>query len=70
MKDASDIIAALGGAARVAAMFGVSRTAASNWRRDGIPARLWFEVIDKAAELGVEGVTRETVSWRPEKVAA
>jgi hypothetical protein len=69
--DASEIIAAFGGPAKVAEMFGCSRTAVCNWRRDGIPARLWFSFIDKARDLGIEGVTQDTVSWRPkQRVAA
>lgn len=63
--NASEIIRAFGGAVKVAALTGSSRTAVSNWRSAGIPAKHWITLIDAAADAGIKGVTRETVSARP-----
>ena len=63
--DASRIIAAFGGPARVAQRFGANRTAVYNWRHTGIPARFWLVMIEAATADGIEGINRDTVSWRP-----
>ena len=63
--DASDIIRAFGGATKVADITGSTRTAVCNWRRDGIPAKFWLTLIMAAQRVGVDGVTPDTVSWRP-----
>ena len=64
---ASDIISAFGGASRVAAITGASRSAVCNWRHDGIPAKFWLTLMDAADAAGLEGITRDAVSWRPDR---
>jgi hypothetical protein len=65
--DASSIIAALGGPRAVAELLGCSRNAVHNWRHDGIPARFWLNIIEAGRSAGVEGITAETVAWRPNR---
>lgn len=52
-----EIMEALGGRHVVARLVGVSRGAPYNWRRDGIPSRHWPELVGRAAEMGVKGVS-------------
>jgi hypothetical protein len=65
-----DIIERLGGRQAIARMLGVSRTAPYNWARgDGIPARHWPDLVARAAELGVKGVSFDVLratgpKWR------
>ena len=54
--DASDIIKALGGAAKVAAHLGIPANTVTYWRhRNSIPANRWLALtrIDGAAAAGV-----------------
>lgn len=67
--NAADIIHAFGGNAAVSLITGASRSAVSNWRHAGIPAKFWMRLINVAAERGIAGVTAETVQWRPVPVA-
>lgn len=66
---ASEIISAFGGTTRVAALTGASRSSVCNWRHDGIPAKFWLTLLDAAERDGVPAVTRDAVSWRPERGA-
>ena len=63
--DASHIIAAFGGPMKVAAEFGSSPGAVRNWKRDGIPAKFWLEMVERARARGLDGITPEAVKWRP-----
>lgn len=56
-----DIMDALGGRKAVAAALGVSRCAPYNWRQDGIPARHWPDLMQRAAVFGVKGVSFEVL---------
>lgn len=67
--NASQIIDAFGGIGPVADVTGASRSAVSNWRRDGIPARYWFALLDVARRKRMKGVTRVSIAWRPGREA-
>src|SRR3954463_12946360 len=56
-----DIMDALGGRKAVASALGVSRCAPYNWRQDGIPARHWPDLMQRAAVLGIKGVSFEVL---------
>jgi hypothetical protein len=62
--DASFVIEKFGGPVAVAARFGVSRTAPYNWRRDGIPSRLWMDFV-AAAEADGKEIPVAAIRWRP-----
>jgi predicted RNA polymerase sigma factor len=68
--DTAAIIKALGGATKLALRLGCGRSAVSNWPRDGIPAKFWNAVVDVARADGVDGITLDSVSRRPERAAA
>jgi hypothetical protein len=57
MMTAEQIIDALGGRKALAEVVGVSRHAPYNWLTDGIPSRHWPDLVERAAKLGVQGVT-------------
>ena len=63
--DASQIIQAFGGPAKVAERFGANRTAVYNWRHTGIPARFWLTMVEAAKADGIAGITPDSVAWRP-----
>ena len=63
----SEIIDALGGTAKVAALTGSRPGAVRNWRRDGIPAKFWLRLLDVAREREVKCVTPEAIQWRPSR---
>lgn len=63
--DASHVIAAFGGPTKVAAEFGSSPGAVRNWKRDGIPAKFWLPMVEKARERGLKDVTVEGIMWIP-----
>ncbi len=48
--DAAQIVRALGGPTKLAALIQISRSAVSNWPNDGIPARHWPRIVRAAAQ--------------------
>lgn len=53
-----DVIDALGGTGKVAALFGVLPSAVSNWRAAGeFPARMHYRVYEACQRAGID--------WRP-----
>jgi len=52
----SEIIQAFGGRQRLAALTGASPAAVGMWRRIGIPAKYWPELVDHAAKLGISNI--------------
>ena len=66
--EVAEIIEKLGGREAFVRKFGVSRTATYNWRYDGIPFRLWPDIVAEAQVLGVEGITFDVLkATRPSK---
>jgi predicted RNA polymerase sigma factor len=61
MLDTRKLISDLGGAATLAETIGSSRTAVSNWPRDGVPSKFWHVLVEIAAEKEIEGVTFEAL---------
>lgn len=67
--NAASIIKALGGPTKVAATVGSSRSAVSNWPKDGIPAKFWVPLLNAAEAANIEGVTLEALRQRPARSA-
>lgn len=53
----ADIIAALGGIGPLAESIGRHRTRVGAWRRTGIPAFLWPDIVDLAQAKGQRDIT-------------
>ena len=49
---ANELIDRLGGTVRTAEIFGISPQRVSNWRRRGVPARLWDKARFEAHKRG------------------
>ena len=50
MEEVAALIKRFGGAAILAGLLGSSRTAVSNWSRDGIPAKHWHALVELSRE--------------------
>ena len=67
---AADIIAAFGGRQAMADLTGALPDAVTQWRRIGIPARYWPELVEAAPGKGVGGITFAVLrATKPEKAA-
>lgn len=56
-----DVIKLFGGRSKVAVITGCRPNAVTQWRYAGVPFKVWPALITKAASLGIEGVTFETL---------
>lgn len=61
MMSSPEIIEALGGYRKVAAIFDVPPPVAHKWLKRGIPARYWTEAIAYAAENSIPGITADAL---------
>lgn len=67
----TDIIKAFGGRQVVSLLTGAQPANISMWRTNGVPAKYWPALVEKARERGVEGVTFPVLeATKPAKVAA
>ncbi len=58
MQTLSDVIDAFGGYAKLASALDCPPGTTSAWKtRGSIPARYWSKIVEKANELGIEGIT-------------
>jgi hypothetical protein len=55
--DAKAIINLMGGATLLSEMLGKSRSAVGMWRLHGIPAKYWIDIVEKAREKKICGIT-------------
>lgn len=68
---AADIIAAFGGRREMAAITGADPSAVTQWRRIGVPARYWPELVEQGAARGIEGITFDVLrATKPVRVEA
>ena len=54
-----EFLSRFGGRAAVAEITGVKPNAVTQWRKAGVPFRVWFDLIDAAEKRGIPGVNRE-----------
>lgn len=58
MQTLSDVIEAFGGYAKLASALDCPPGTTSAWKtRGNIPVRYWSKIVEKAAELGIDGIT-------------
>jgi hypothetical protein len=53
-----EFLARFGGRSAVAEITGVKPNAVTQWRKAGVPFRVWFDLIDAAEKRGIHGVDR------------
>jgi hypothetical protein len=60
-SDMKSLIKSLGGVGEVARLIGVKRATAAKWYSGRVPVDYWPDLIGLAHELGVEGVSADTL---------
>lgn len=60
--DVASVIEKLGGTGEVARICSVGPSAVSNWKIRGIPAEHWLAVANAASDLGLDGITFESLA--------